>query len=99
MKPDGPRWDSYYKTIDALCPLFQNEKIGKVIHGFYLNVAGDNFNSVRISYFVDRKKSKIAVGIFREFFRNNGIHEIREFVTPHKLAIAQAYARARTLTV
>ena len=56
MKPNGVKWDSYYKTIDVLRPLFQNEKFRKTISGFYLNVAGDNFNSVRISYFVDKKK-------------------------------------------
>ena len=38
-----------------------------------------------------KKKSKPAIEIFREFFRNSGIHEIKEFEPPHKKAIASAY--------
>lgn len=89
-KPDGMRLDSYYKTLDALRPLFKNEEIQEVIDGFYLNICG-NFDSVRISYFVNQKHSEKAISLFRKFFRNNGILEIENSKHPRKKIVAESY--------
>ena len=63
-KSDGLKWDSYYKTIDNLRPLFYDKKFIETIDGFYLNVTGD-FDSVRISYFVSKKDSKKSTQFFK----------------------------------
>jgi len=89
-KPDGIRWDSYYKTLDALRPLFKNEEFQEVIDGFYLNICGD-FDSVRISYFISQKHSEKAISVFREFFRDNGILEIENSKEPRKIILAKKY--------
>ena len=89
-KPDGTKWDSYYRTLEALGPLFKNEEFAKTVNGFYLNVCGD-FNSVRISYFVDEANSEKAVSVFKQFFRNNGIIEIKDLVRPKEIILAKHY--------
>ena len=89
-KPDGAKWDSYYKTLEALRPLFKDEEFGKIVNGFYLNICG-NFDSVRISYFVGKANSEKAVSIFKQFFRNNGILEIKDSVRPGKIILAKDY--------
>jgi len=89
-KPDGSKWDSYYKTIDSLRPLFDDEKFIKVIDGFYLNITGD-FDSVRISYFVNEKESEKSISIFQDFFTKNGIVQIKDFDSPHEAIIAEMY--------
>lgn len=51
-----------------------------------------NYNSVRISYFVDEKESDRATSIFRAFFTNNKIGELTEnFSPPHIDIIAGGY--------
>lgn len=92
-RPDGIKWDSYYRTIDALRPLFNDEEIRTVISGFYLNVCG-NFDSVRISYFADKVKSERAMSIFEDFFRQKGILEIQNFSAPHEDVVARSYGGA-----
>jgi len=67
------KWDSYYGTIDALSPLFDDEEFNETVSGFYLNHIDE---SVRISYFVSRAKSSRAISKIRDFFRRNGISEI-----------------------
>lgn len=89
-KADGTKWDSYYKTLDASRPLFKSEKFGKVVNGFYLNICGD-FDSVRISYFVDEANNEKAVSIFRQFFGDNRMLEIKDAVYPHKIILAKNY--------
>ena len=89
-KPNGLKWDSYYKTIDVLRPLFDSGSFREIISGFYLNVCG-NLDSVRISYFVNEKKASRSVSIFRDFFANNGLTEIETFSAPRKAIIAQSY--------
>lgn len=89
-KPDGTKWDSYYKTIDALRPLFEDEEFGKIVKGFYLNICGD-YDSVRISYFVDKANSEKAISIFEQFFRTNRILEIKDFVHPKEVILAKHY--------
>jgi len=51
MKQKGVKWSSYYKTIDALRPLFHKSEFTEVITGFYLNISED-YDAVRILYFV-----------------------------------------------
>jgi hypothetical protein len=89
-KPDGVKWDSYYRTIDALRPLFDNKETRKVISGFYLNVCGD-FDSVRISYFIDSVKSKKVTPFLTDFFKRNGIVEIQKPSAPHEDLVAGSY--------
>ena len=84
------KWDSYYNTIESLRSLFKSIQFEKTISGFYLNVAG-NFDSVRISYFVDEKKSEKAVEMFKLFFRDNGISETKEHEIPHENVISEYY--------
>jgi len=57
MKQKGVKWSSYYKTIDALRPLFHKSEFTEVITGFYLNISED-YDAVRILYFVNEKKVK-----------------------------------------
>lgn len=93
-KPDGRRWDSYYKTIDALRPLFKDEEFRKIVSGFYLNVYGvgpRDFDSVRISYFVDKTNSEKAISIFKKFFENNEIIEILDSKYPIEKPVAKNY--------
>jgi len=92
-KPDGTRWDSYYRTLDALRSLFKGEEFGEVVNGFYLNICGD-FDSVRISYFVNQANSEKAVSIFRQFFRNEGMVEINDAAHPRKTILAKNYGGA-----
>jgi hypothetical protein len=92
-KPDGIKWDSYYRTIDALRPLFKDEEFRTVISGFYLNVCG-NSDSVRISYFVDKVNSERAVSVFKDFFSRKGILEIQNSSAPHEDVVAGSYGGA-----
>jgi len=87
---DGTKWDSYYKTLDALRPLFKDEQFNKIVNGFYLNIYGD-FDSVRISYFVDRANSKEVVSVFKEFFRKHGLLEIKNSEHPREIILAKNY--------
>jgi hypothetical protein len=89
-KTDGTKWDSYYKTIAALRPLLEDKDFSEMVKGFYLNICGD-FDSVRISYFVDKANAKKAVSLFKQFFRKNGILEIQDSVPPKKTILARNY--------
>jgi hypothetical protein len=89
-KPNGIRWDSYYRTIDALRHLFNDKEFTKIVEGFYLNVCGD-YDSVRISYFVTEGNVQGAVGKFKRFFRENGLVEIKEPEYPQEEVVAKAY--------
>lgn len=89
-KPDGTKWDSYYKTIDTLRPLFNEEEFTEVVKGFYLNICG-SFDSVRISYFVSEENAQRAVNKFRRFFSENHIVEIGETECPQEKLVAKAY--------
>lgn len=89
-KPDGRRWDSYYKTLETLRRLFKDGKFEKVVNGYYLNVCGD-FDSVRISYFVDEANAQKAVTIFEQFFEENDIVEIKDSRYPQKAIVAKKY--------
>ena len=93
-KPDGKQWDSYYKTLDALRPLFKDKEFDEVVNGFYLNICGmgpHDFDSVRISFFVDKANSEEAVSIFQQFFRKNGILEIKDSEQPREKTVAKKY--------
>jgi len=89
-KPDGVKWDSYYRTINALTPLLKDNEFYKIVKGFYLNICG-NFDAVRISYFVDKANSEKAISILEQFFRKNGILEIKDAVLPKKIILARSY--------
>jgi len=92
-KPNGTKWESYYKTIDALRPLFDEKEFIKIVKGFYLNICG-NFDSVRISYFVSEENVRGAVDKFKRFFKENGIVEIKETEYPQEKLVAKAYGGA-----
>lgn len=89
-KPNGKKWDSYYRTLDALKPLFRDRGFLKVVKGFYLNTCGD-FDAVRISYFVDGANSQEAVYTFRTSFSSIGLTEIRNHESPRKIVVAALY--------
>ncbi len=89
-KPNGERWSSYYKTIDALRPLFKILEFNEVITGFYLNIVGD-YDAVRITYFVNEINSKKAESIFRKYFLENHLVEIKEHNFPKKTVISRQY--------
>jgi hypothetical protein len=89
-KPDGTKWDSYYETIAALRPLFEDGKFQEVVSGFYLNICGD-FDSVRISYFVNEANSEKAMSIVKKFFGNSGIVEIKDSEHPKEIILAKMY--------
>ncbi len=90
MKPNGERWNSYYKTIDALRPLFQKSEFIEVITGFYLNIAGD-FDAVRITYFVNENNNERAVSVFKDYFKKTHLVEIKEHSFPNETVIARQY--------
>jgi len=48
---DTTKIKGYYSTLDALRPLFPLPEWQSVTTGHYLNVTGDDYNAVRISYF------------------------------------------------
>jgi len=89
-KPDGEKFDSYYKTINALRNLFDDRSFNEVVEGFYLNIS-ENLDSVRISYFVDKTNIEKAVEIFKQFFRDNKITEIENASFPSKTVLAAGY--------
>ena len=89
-KPNGIKWDVYYRTIDVLRPLFQDAEFTEVVNGFYLNICGD-FDSVRVSYFVDKTNVNIAISKFEQFIHENGLIKIKEQETPKKIILAKAY--------
>lgn len=89
-KTDGTRWDSYYKTLDALRPFFGDKEFGKVVNGFYLNICGD-YDSVRISYFVSKANVKKTVSLFKNFFEKTEILEIQNSVPPREIILAKEY--------
>jgi len=93
-KPDGVKWDSYYRTLDSLGQLFEDEQFRKTVSGFYLNVIGD-FDSVRISYFVDKAKSERAISIFEQFFRDNEVEEIEHSSRPSEKSPSKELWRRR----
>ena len=88
-KPNGASFDSYYRTIDALRPLFNNEEFKEIVKGFYLNIYEDF--SVRISYFVPEDNVQEAIRIFKTFFSKNRLAEIKEPENPKKTVVAKAY--------
>jgi hypothetical protein len=88
-KPGGVKWDSYYNTLRALNPLFESEDL-RVVIGFYLNIC-DNFDAVRISYFVDRLDIEASIDVFRKFFRSNRLVEIQTNAYPRNLVLASNY--------
>jgi len=90
-KTDGKRWNGYYRTLGVLRPLFRDKEFLETISGFYLNIFGEDFDSVRISYFVDKANSSKAVTIFKQFFKNNGLLEIKAFETPRETIRAEQY--------
>ena len=89
-KPDGVKWDSYYNTLRALNPLFDSEDFREVVIGFYLNICGD-FDAVRISYFVDALDIETSIGVFQEFFKNNGLLETQTNAHPRNIVLASSY--------
>jgi len=89
-KPDGTRWDSYYRTLATLDPLFHSEGFKKAVAGFYLNICGD-FDAVRISYFVEAPHVKKSIAAFKEFFTKNGLVEIQPNEGPKEEVIASNY--------
>lgn len=89
-KPDGEKWDAYYKTIDALRPLLGGKGFSEIVKGFYLNIC-PNFDSVRISYFIDKVNTEKAVSIFKHFFIDNKIIEIQNASFPEKRVVAAPY--------
>jgi len=86
----GEKWDSYYSTIDALRPLFELETFARTVTGFYLNICGD-FDSVRVSYFVDESDVRTVLSMFTEFFRDNGFVEVKESSPPKSYVVAGSY--------
>lgn len=89
-KANGAKWDSYFKTINALRALFQDKAFADIVSGLYLNVSGD-FDSVRISYFVSEAKSTEAVSVFQKYFGDNEMTEIRNPDLPRKTIVAAKY--------
>lgn len=89
-KPEGAKWDCYYNTLDALRPLLDDEKLYHTVSGVYLNVC-NNFEAVRISYFVDPENVERAVSLFLDFFENNGLVEIKDCKRPGVTVVAESY--------
>jgi len=89
-KLDGRKWESYYKTLEALRPLFKNEQFQEVVNGYYLNICGD-FDAVRISYFAYKGNAKEAVSIFKRFLEENDIMEINDSRHPEEANVAKKY--------
>lgn len=89
-KGSGEKWDSYYNTMDALTPLLELETFARTVSGFYLNICG-GFDSVRISYFVDKSDVRTVLLMFTEFFKDNGFVEIEESSPPNPYVVARNY--------
>ena len=92
----GPsiKWESYYRTIDALRPILTKETFAAAISGFYLNVCSQyayQFDSLRICYFTSKSSSPLAVSVFKDFFKDHGFLEIRESSSPKQCVVAAEY--------
>ena len=90
-KQDELKWESYYKTIDNLRPLFKEKKFIKTIDGFYLNHISGSSDYVRISYFVSKKECETSISIFQDYFIQNSIMQIKDYDPPHEITIAEKY--------
>jgi hypothetical protein len=89
-KPDGRKWNSYYRTLETLRPLLEGEQCQEVVSGYYLNVCG-NFDAVRISYFVSTESVKSAMSTFEQFFQKKDLVEIDNSRNPEKAVVAMNY--------
>ena len=45
------QFDTYFQTIEALRPLLNSREWNEAVTGYYINVAGNNMDTVRLSYF------------------------------------------------
>ena len=85
----GKRWECYYKTIVALRPLFISTEFNEWVNGFYLNNQGD-FDTVRISYFVDDTNRQKAISVIRQYVLEAELLETK-YSPPRKIVLAQKY--------
>lgn len=88
----GPsvKWKSYYRSIDALRPIFAQVTFTAAICGFYLNVCG-KLDSLRISYFTSESSVPLAISVFKDFFEDHGFLEIQESSPPKQYVLAANY--------
>ena len=88
-KPNGIKFDNYYNTIVELRSLFDSEDWNKYVTGYYINVADDMMNAVRLSYFTAdaAKVSKCK----DNFCSSNNIVESHPPILPDETRISKGY--------
>ena len=85
--PGQPRFSGYYRSLDAIRPMFHSEDWLGSVTGFYINIAG-GFNSVRLSYFTASPNlTQMTVERFAKEFRLE--FEVAEL--PHHHIISRKY--------
>lgn len=90
LKVSGSRqFDTYFQTIDALRPLLNSREWNEAVTGYYINVAGNNMDTVRLSYF---SSNTDAVRNYAESFcRQHNIIESQNPELPHATRISEGY--------
>ena len=74
--PGGGRFAGYYSSLDAIRPLLDSEEWTENVTGSYVNVADDNFNAVRLSYWTTSPEQTLQV--VDEFVRQYGLEYLRK---------------------
>lgn len=73
--PGRGKFDGYYASLDAVRPLVSSEQWQSNVTGYYINVADEKFDAVRLSYFTPTPKPVQDV--------------VASFVTKHELQHSQ----------
>lgn len=90
LKVSGSRqFDTYFQTIDALKPLLNSKEWNETVTGYYINVAGNNMDTVRLSYF--SSNADAVRNCAESFCRQHNIVESQNPELPHATRISEGY--------
>ena len=87
--PGGGEFAGYYSSLDAIRPLLESKEWTENTTGFYINVADDNYDAVRLSYWTTSPKQTRQV--VDEFKRQHGLEYQREPGVPSQTRNSDGY--------
>ncbi|MBW1982552.1 MAG: hypothetical protein JRJ12_15180 [Deltaproteobacteria bacterium] len=86
---NSKKYLGYYEAVDAIRSLVYSEQWLQCVTGYYINVADENQDAVRLSYFTP--SPKMVDEVVKRFVASHGLQMVRRPVPARAVVVSKAY--------